>query len=181
MAIILKTKVTILWENKLQNGDFNLFEIYVIIFFILLFTDLWFSGRNFRLQAFCFVQWLSLCGLFIFENILFFPATKYEIFVIKMRLMQKKTLIQFLSVAFFLKPTFDLVLFLYIIMPKSIRLEMTEKFITSVLIDVFANWAVNFSTYLKQKLQNGFHFYCVRFNSVEFSFFFLLRSLYIFG
>lgn len=51
---------------------------------------------------------------------------------------KKKTLIQFLSVAFFLKPTFDSLLFLYIITPKSIRLEMSEKFITSVLIDVFA-------------------------------------------
>ena len=69
----------------------------------------------------------------------FFPETKYKIFVIKMRLRQKKkTLIQFLSVGFFLKPTFDLLLFLYIIMPKSIRLEMSEKFITSVFIVVFA-------------------------------------------
>ena len=53
-------------------------------------------------------------------------------------------------------------------MPKSIRLEMSEKFITSVLTDVFAQiGAVNFSTYLKHKLQNGFHCYCLRFNSVE--------------
>lgn len=114
----------------------------------------------------------------------FFPETKYKIFVIKMRLRQKKkTLIQFLSVGFFLKPTFDLLLFLYIIMPKSIRLEMSEKFITSVFIVVFAQiGAVNYSTYLKYKLQNGFHFYCLRFNSVEELFFFsFLHSLYIIG
>lgn len=44
---------------------------------------------------------------------------------------------------------------------------------------VCTNWAVNFSTYLKQKLQNGFHFYCLRFNSVEFSSFFFSFAQFI--
>lgn len=61
--------------NKLQNGDFIFLEIYFIIFFILLFI----CGFPAE-QTFCFVQWLSLSWLFIFENIFFFSEqrnTKY--------------------------------------------------------------------------------------------------------
>lgn len=113
--------------------------------------------------------------LYIWKRI-FFPATKYEIFVIKMRLMQKKNVNPISVCRIFQETDIWLIAFsLYNHVEVYSTRNVWKIHYFSSNWCVCTNWAVNFSTYLKQKLQTEWFsllLFEIQFRRIFFFFFF---------